>query len=75
MSPEVAAIIAAIIGGPLMWGLYKFDKRNTKQHGEAVSLIKEVRDNVSHVQRDVNKVDAKLDIYIAEHEAKHATEQ
>jgi hypothetical protein len=54
-----------------MWGLWKFDKRNTAQHGEAVELIRQVKSDVKDVQRDVNKVDVKLDIYIAEHEARH----
>lgn len=69
---EFTPIIVALISGPLMWGLWKFDKRNSAQHGEAVNLIKQVRQDVRDVQKDVNKVDAKLDIHIAGHEKNNA---
>lgn len=68
---DLTPIIVAIITGPLMWGLWKFDKRNTAQHGQAVELMRQVKQDVRDVQRDVNKVDAKLDIHIADHGNSH----
>ena len=70
---DATAIVVAVISGPLMWLLWRFDKRNTAQHGEAVNLIKQVKDDVRDVQRDVNKVDAKLDIHIAGHREQHGS--
>jgi hypothetical protein len=57
-----AAIVVATISGPLMWVLYRLDKRNTSQHGEAVKIIQEVKLKVSDVQDDVK--DVKGDIRI-----------
>jgi hypothetical protein len=51
-----AAVVVAMISGPLMWVLYRFDKRNTQQHGEAVKIIQEVKCKVSDVQADVRDV-------------------
>ena len=51
-----AAVVVALISGPLMWVLYRFDKRNTQQHGEAVKIIQEVKAKVNDVQEDVRDV-------------------
>ena len=51
-----AAVVVALISGPLMWVLYRFDRRNTQQHGEAVKIIQEVKCKVSDVQADVRDV-------------------
>ena len=56
MNAAWAAVVVAMISGPLMWVLYRFDKRNTQQHGEAVKIIQEVKCKVSDVQADVRDV-------------------
>ena len=50
MSPAWASIIVAFISGPIMWLLWRLDKRNTEQHGQAVDLIKELKKDVSAVK-------------------------
>lgn len=44
MTAAWASIIVALISGPIMWVLFRLDKRNTEQHGKAVNIIQEVRD-------------------------------
>jgi len=35
-------IIVALIGGPVMWFLHRFDKRNTAQHGQNMEVLNRV---------------------------------
>jgi hypothetical protein len=48
-------IIVALIGGPVMWFLTRFDKRNTEQHGQSIKLLTEVRDDMKTVRRRLDK--------------------
>lgn len=43
-------IIVALIGGPLMWLLARFDRRNTEQHGANMAVLHRVESKVDHVQ-------------------------
>ncbi len=58
-------IIVALIGGPLMWFLARFDRRNTEQHGANMdslsSMRKEVLEEVRGVASDVR--DVKQDVH------------
>ena len=45
-------IVVAMIGGPLMWGLRQFDKRNTKQHERGMDVIYRVEDKVDGIRHD-----------------------
>lgn len=56
----VAAIVVAIIGGPVMWLLYRLDKRNTQQHGQSIAIIQEVRSDMKDVKSDL--LDVKADV-------------
>ncbi len=53
-------VIVALIGGPLMWFLSRFDKRNTEQHGENMRILK-------RVETKVDKVDERLSGHIDWH--------
>ncbi len=53
-------IAVAIIGGPMMWFLSRFDKRNTEQHGENMRILK-------RVETKVDKVDERLSGHIDWH--------
>lgn len=44
---------AAIIGGPIMWALARFDRRNTEQHGVNVGKLQQLIDDVEQMQHDV----------------------
>lgn len=56
MNAAWAAVVVATISGPIMWILYRLDRRNTQQHGEAVKIIQEVKLKVTDVQEDVRDV-------------------
>jgi len=53
-------VIVALIGGPMMWFLSRFDKRNTEQHGENMRILK-------RVETKVDKVDERLSGHIDWH--------
>jgi hypothetical protein len=61
VSAAWASIIVALISGPIMWVLYRLDKRNTQQHGQAVDLIKEVRQDVSNIKLIQSLTNFKID--------------
>ena len=42
-------IAVALIGGPLMWVLKRFDKRNTHQHAQNLSVLERIEGKVDHV--------------------------
>ena len=58
MNAAWSAIIVALIGGPVMWVLYRLDKRNTHQHGQSMAVIQEVRNDVKDVKGDMHDVKA-----------------
>lgn len=45
------AVFVALIGGPLMFGLRKFDKRNTDQHAENQVVLQEIRSEVGDIRK------------------------
>jgi len=47
-----------------MWVLYRLDKRNTSQHGQAVDLIHSVKNDVKEVKDMQVWMDMKLDKHI-----------
>ena len=61
-----ASIIVALIAGPLMWSLYRIDKRNTSQHGESLGIIKDIKQDVTEVKEMQVWMDLKLDRHIDE---------
>lgn len=58
MSEAITAIVVAVIGGPVMWLLYRLDKRNTQQHGQSIAIIQEVQSNVRDMKGDMHDVKA-----------------
>lgn len=46
-------IVVAFIGGPLMWGLSRFDKRNTEQHQQNMEVLQEIREDVREVKGEL----------------------
>ena len=55
MELVLVPIAVALIGGPVMWFLSRFDKRNTEQHGQSIALLTEVRDDMKTVRRRLDK--------------------
>jgi uncharacterized protein YicC (UPF0701 family) len=56
----IAPIVVALVGGPLMWLLHRFDKRNTEQHGQNLQVL-------NRIESKVDKVDERLDQHIEWH--------
>lgn len=56
-------IVVAVIGGPLMWGLAKFDKRNTQQHAENQRVLLRIEGKVDHID---NRLDEHIDYHLKE---------
>ena len=64
MSAAWSGIIIALISGPIMWLLYRLDKRNTGQHGEAIELIKSIKQDITEVKQIQVWTDLKFDRHI-----------
>jgi hypothetical protein len=47
-------IVVAIIGGPLMWFLARFDRRNTQQHGANMKVLERIEGKVDKVDDRIN---------------------
>ena len=46
-------VLVAVIGGPLMWVLHRFDKRNTEQHGQNLEVLNEIKSDVKEIRIDL----------------------
>jgi hypothetical protein len=49
MSDWMVPVSVALIGGPLMWGLTRFDRRNTVQHVENKEVLDRIEGKVDSV--------------------------
>jgi hypothetical protein len=58
--PVFAAAVSAGVGGPMMWLLHRFDKRNSTQHGESLSVLRNIESKVEHL-------DGRMDAHIEWH--------
>jgi len=61
-------IVVAVIAGPLMWLLARFDRRNTEQHGENMRILKRVEGKVDRLDSKVDRVDDRLWTHITDKE-------
>jgi hypothetical protein len=61
MEAAYVPILVALIGGPVMWFLARFDKRNTEQHGENMKILSRVEGKVDRVDGKVDRLDTKVD--------------
>lgn len=60
MEALLVPIAVALIGGPLMWLLHRFDRRNTEQHGENMRILQRVENKVDVLDAKVDRVDEKV---------------
>lgn len=60
-------IIVALIGGPLMWGLKKFDERNTRQHAANMAVAAETLAEVKSARLDIARVERRVDRHMEWH--------
>lgn len=53
-------VVVALIGGPVMWFLTRFDRRNTEQHGENQRVL-------NRIENKVDRLDGRIDSHIDWH--------
>jgi uncharacterized membrane-anchored protein YhcB (DUF1043 family) len=53
-------ILVALIGGPVMWFLARFDRRNTEQHGENQKVL-------TRIEGKIERLDQRVDDHITWH--------
>ena len=61
MEPIYIPIVVALIGGPVMWFLSRFDKRNTEQHGQNMKILERVETKLDRMDVKVDRVDEKVE--------------
>lgn len=61
-------VMVALIGGPLMYLLRRFDRNNTSQHVQNMHVLKEVKQVIKEVKDDV--VDLKVDVRVVQSDVK-----
>ena len=54
----LAPVLVALIGGPTMWMLHRFDRRNSKQHAENGDVLGHIRTAVTENRDDIREVKA-----------------
>jgi hypothetical protein len=53
-------VVVALIGGPMMWLLTRFDRKNTEQHGANMNVLK-------NIEVKIDKIDDRIDGHIDWH--------
>lgn len=61
MEPVYIPIVVALIGGPVMWFLHRFDKRNTQQHGQNMQVLERIEQKQDRMDGKVDRLDEKVD--------------
>jgi peptidoglycan hydrolase CwlO-like protein len=61
MEPIYIPIVVAMIGGPVMWFLSRFDKRNTDQHNLNMKILNTLDIKSEQMNWKIDKIDDKLD--------------
>ena len=56
-------VLVALIDGPLMWLLTRFDKRNTQQHGANMEVLQ-------RIEQKIDTVDDRLYEHVKDHPTK-----
>lgn len=67
MEPWVVPIVCAVIAGPVMWFLSRFDRRNTEQHDRNMDELRRLGKSVDKVGEKVDNLDSRLDDHVAWH--------
>lgn len=63
----LAPVLVAVIGGPTMWMLHRFDKRNSKQHADNGDVLDAIKDAVTDNRDDIREVKADVRGLKADH--------
>lgn len=60
MSSVWVPIVVAVIGGPIMWFLSRFDRRNTEQHHQNMGILQRVESKVDRLDEKSDHLDSKI---------------
>lgn len=60
MEPWWVPIMVAVIGGPIVAMIHRFDKRNTQQHGENQQVL-------NRIEGKIERLDQRVDDHISWH--------
>lgn len=60
MEYAVSLVAVAVISGPVMWFLKRFDKRNTEQHDKNMEVLSRVESKVDRLDEKVDHLDNKV---------------
>lgn len=63
----LSPIIVALIGGPLMVLIKMLDRHNTRQHGQNMNVLKDIKTSVEEVKDHVKQLDSRLERHIDWH--------
>ena len=66
-------VLVALIGGPIMVTMHRFDKRNSAQHGRSMEVLQGIAEDVSEVKADVAELKADHRHLASDH--RHLSEQ
>lgn len=66
MSAAIAAIAVALIGGPTMWFLHRFDRRNTTQHGQNLESLDRIENKLDRHDGKLDRLDERITDHIAD---------
>jgi len=66
MTGLITAVAVAIIGGPIMVLMRRFDRRNTEQHGQSVEILQRLDGKVDRLDSKVDRLDTKLDSHLTD---------
>lgn len=72
MNGGVVAIVCAVLAGSGLpiWFLERFDKRNTKQHNDNLSVLNSIKNDMESVKEDTKQVRFQLGRHIEWHVTK-----
>lgn len=60
MTALIAAVAVAVISGPIMWLLHRFDKRNSAQHGANQQALDRIEGKLDRHDNKLDRLDDKL---------------
>lgn len=66
MTALITAIAVAVIGGPVMWFLHRFDRRNSKQHAQNGEVLDRIETKLDRHDSKLDRLDTKLDNHITD---------
>lgn len=64
MTYAISVIAVAVIGGPVMWFLHRFDRRNTTQHEANTDKLDRIDQKLDRHEEKLDRLDQKLDTHL-----------